>query len=109
MLGRVSALGEPACQGRRKLSIDQETHLSGHAEDWVVSLPRGELQGGGDIGRFEIWVVLEDLFAGGTRREKVEDVFDTDAQPADAGAPTTLIGTHGDARQLAHGRCSCSW
>jgi hypothetical protein len=39
----------------------------------VVSLLRGELQGGGDISRFEIWIVLEDFLAGGTRREEVED------------------------------------
>ncbi len=39
----------------------------------MVSLARGELQGGGDVSRFEIWIILEDFLAGGTRCEEVED------------------------------------
>jgi hypothetical protein len=30
-----------------------------------------------------MWIILEDFLAGGVRREKVEDVFDADAQLAD--------------------------
>jgi hypothetical protein len=58
---------------------------------------------GGYIGQFEMWIILENFLAGGTRCEEVEAVFDADAQPADTWASTALIGAYRDARQLAHG------
>jgi len=69
----------------------------------VVSLACGELQSCRDVSRLQIPKVFKDLVAGGTRREEVEDVFDADAEPADAWAATALIWARSDPRQFIHG------
>ena len=71
----------------------------------MVALPCRVFEGGGDVSRFQERIVAEDFLAAGARGQKIEHVFDPDAQATQARAVAALGGIDGYPVQFAHGMC----
>jgi hypothetical protein len=65
---------------------------------WASSI----LEGGRDVPFFQVEIVGQNLVLGCTGCEKLEDIGDPDAEAADTGLATALLGVEGNAMQLAH-------
>ena len=101
VLGDVAERFNSSCEGWRELSVDEEAQ-SCAPQDRVIVLLGGELQDRSDVVGFQIGIVRQDLFARGAGGEKVEHVFDADAETANARTTAADIRIHGDSVHRAH-------
>jgi len=67
----------------------------------MIALLGGKLQGGGDVLSFQVRILCQDLIMTRSGCQQLEDILDAHPQPTDAGPPAALLGTDGDAVQLA--------
>ena len=63
----------------------------------MIRCPAGILERRRDVRVLEVRIVIQYFLSRRTTREHVEDVLDTDAQAANAGAPAADFGIDGDA------------
>jgi len=63
----------------------------------MVQLATGVLQAGLDVLRFQIRQLGQHLLGSQPIGQKVKDINQADAHPANAGAPATLLRVNGDA------------
>jgi hypothetical protein len=62
----------------------------------MIVLPGGELEDRCDVFVVQVRVVSENLLSRGAGGQKVEDILDTNAEPADARTTAAYVGIHGD-------------
>jgi hypothetical protein len=77
-------------QRRRELGIDEEAQ-SCAPQDGMIVLPGGELQNCGDVVRFEVGIIREDLFPRRTSGEQLEHVLHANAEAPNTRAATAHI------------------
>ena len=92
-----------ARERRRELRVDEKAQSSA-PQDGVVVLPGGELQHCGDILRFEVWIIRENLLARSTGSKQVEHILHADAQATNARTAPADLWAHRDAVERAHTR-----
>jgi hypothetical protein len=69
----------------------------------VIEPPAGESQAGRDVLQLEVGQFIQNLLLCQSRREKIEDIDDTDPHASNARPTSTLGGIDGDAfEQLGH-------
>jgi hypothetical protein len=69
----------------------------------VIEAPAGESQAGRDVLQLEVGQFIQNLLLCQSRREKIEDIDDTDPHASNARPTSTLGGIDGDAfEQLGH-------
>jgi hypothetical protein len=68
----------------------------------MIILPSGELEDRCDVFVFQVRVVSENLLSRGAGSQKVEDILDTNAQPADARTTAAHVGIYGNSVNGAH-------
>jgi hypothetical protein len=68
----------------------------------MVTLQRGELQYGGDIGRFEVRIVRENFLLSRATRQQLKYVFYPYAQAPDARPATHELGVDGNPVRFIH-------
>jgi len=68
----------------------------------VIDLGGGVLEAGPDVGGLQIGKVGQNLRFTGPTCEHVEDILDSDAHMADAGASAALFGIKRDAVKVVH-------
>jgi hypothetical protein len=96
---RVDAqpLAHPFGQGRHQLRVHPDGRHALCGEHRMPKPPTRKAQAGRDVLGLEIRQLNHDVIDGQPGGERIEDVADADAHPADARAPAALIGVHGDA------------
>ena len=62
----------------------------------MIGLVRGVVKGGEDILALEKRVILKDFVERGSGAEEFQNIGDTDAQAANAGAAAAFAGVNGD-------------
>ena len=67
----------------------------------MVTLARRILQHGSYVFRFQIRVIVQQLFARGACSQKIEDILHPDAQATNAWAPSANLGVDRDSVQFA--------
>jgi hypothetical protein len=68
----------------------------------MIVLTSGEFEDRSDVFVFQVRVVGEDLLSRGAGGQKVEDILDTNAEPADARTTAAHVGIYGDSVNGAH-------
>lgn len=63
----------------------------------MIRLLRRVLERRGDVARFQVRVVRKDFLVTCPCGEQIQDILHADAQATDAGTPSALLGTNGDA------------
>jgi len=86
---------------RRELSVDEKAQ-SCAPQDRVIVLLGRELQDRGDVLRFKVGIIRQDLFTRGAGSEQVEHVLHADAQTANARTASANVGTDGDPIERIH-------
>src|SRR5260370_987110 len=75
-----------------------------------VPLMRGVVQRRKDVFALQVRVIRQALLVRSSRREQLENIRNTDAQPTNAGASPGLAGFHGDAIEAIQiHRISCNF
>ena len=68
----------------------------------MITLRGGVLERRSNVSWFQIRVVLQDFLSARAGGQKLEDIFDANAQAAEARTPSALFGINRDSVQLAH-------
>ena len=85
----------------RELSVDEEAQSS-VPKDRMIVLSGRELQDRGDVVGLEIGIVRENLLAGSTGGEEIEDILHADAEAANTRTPPADIRTDRNPVDRAH-------
>ena len=101
VLSNVTERFDLSGERRWQLRVDQEAQ-SGAPQHRMIVLTSGELEDCSDVPVFQVLVVSENLLSRGAGRQKVEDILDTNAQPADARTTAADVGIYGDSINGAH-------